>query len=513
MTNMRRTATRTRIVAGLAGIALGAGLLPALATPASAAVLIDGDGKSHVQAVKPWSANRGTLATTLGTTVAGLAARLAAQTGTDALSSIPKVTGNDGEKFRGAYAWVGCPFDTATKPIDGFCTVLQGKPDAGVKIEGGRVVPTGNTWVAADAQGALFGKTNTLTIPYESAGRWLTLAWTVQMLDQNGNPTGQYYNGQSPESILALPYNPELTTRPAVTSSAVAGAAWTGNGALWNLTPIGVNSGRTSAAAWLCTKAAAATDTTLLWDVTNGCTRLTPDIPSGSGAAPQLSGTLPANSAGKYLVINGVNTGVPNIVTAMQGSYSWAARSAAVQIAATPAEASAAPTAAADAAASGGAAGDAGAPSSAGADAAAAAGAGAGAGAASAAAIASGAGVDLAKNPLVGANGQGSGASAKLKMGLAASKKVNRGRYITVTAALTPKGSTGKVRIVLARANAKGKVIASKALFATVSKGKATKRWQIPRGYTAGAYSVVATYLPSKKGAPGVTAVAPVSIG
>ena len=511
MTNMRRTATRTRIAAGIAGIALGAGLLPALATPASAAVLIDGDGKSHVQAVKPWSANRGTLATTLGTTLAGLTAKLAAQTGTDALSSIPKVTGNDGEKFRGAYAWVGCPFDTATKPIDGFCTVLQGKPDAGVKIEGGRVVPTGNTWVAADAQGALFGKTNTLTIPYESAGRWLTLAWTVQMLDQNGNPTGQYYSGQSPESILALPYNPELSTRPAVTSSAVAGAAWTANGALWNLTPIGVNSGRTSAAAWLCTKAAAATDTTLLWDVTNGCTRLTPDTPSGSGAAPQLSGTLPANSAGKYLVVNGVNTGVPNIVTAMQGSYSWVARSAAVQIAATPAEASAAPTAAADAAASGTATGDAGAAASA--RAAAGAPAGAGSGAASAAAIAAGAGVDLAKNPLVGANGQGTGASAKLKMGLAASKKVNRGRYITVTAAITPKASTGKVRIVLARTNAKGKVIASKALFAGVIRGKATKRWQIPRAYTTGNYTVVATYLPSRKGAPGVTAVAPVTIG
>ena len=83
----------------------------------------------------------------------------------------------------------------------------------------------------------------------------------------------------------------------------------------------------------------------------------------------------------------------------------------------------------------------------------------------------------------------------------------------TVTAAITPKASTGKVRIVLARTNAKGKVIASKALFAGVSRGKATKRWQIPRAYTTGNYTVVATYLPSRKGAPGVTAVAPVTIG
>lgn len=516
MTNAPRTPRSTlaaRIVGSAAAFALGAGLLPVLATPASATVLVAGDGKSHIQAQRPWKENRGTLWSTIGTTLAGLASPLAASVGTDVFSDIPKITGDDGEKFRGAYAWVSCPFNTASKAIDATCKALQGKPDGAVKIDGGKVVPTGNMWVTQDAQGALFGKTNTLTVPSEAVATWLTLAWTAQVLDQNGTPTGRVYNGQSPESILVMPRNPEAVGAPQFQERLVAGGAFVAAGADWPQMPNGTRSGAMTAAVWVCTKEAAATDTSITWDVANGCTRLTPETAPNEYRRPVIRGTVPANSAGKFLVINATYTALPTASTTMPGSFTWQARSNALSIAAP----AAAPEAGAAAPGAGGAA------------AAPAAGAGAAAGGAPAAAggasdaatargansadIAAGAGVNLEVAPIVGADGRGTGASAKLKMGLAASKKVNRGRYITVVAALTPKASTGKVRIVLARTNAKGKVIASKALFATMSKGKATKRWQIPRAYAAGNYTVVATYVPSKKGAPGVTAVAPVQIG
>ena len=94
-----------------------------------------------------------------------------------------------------------------------------------------------------------------------------------------------------------------------------------------------------------------------------------------------------------------------------------------------------------------------------------------------AAAAAAAAGVDLAVSPLVAADGRGTGAAATLKMGLAASKAVNRGRFISMKAVIAPKSSAGRVRIALVRFNAKGTPIASKAIYAPVKKGVATKKW------------------------------------
>lgn len=98
-------------------------------------------------------------------------------------------------------------------------------------------------------------------------------------------------------------------------------------------------------------------------------------------------------------------------------------------------------------------------------------------------------------------------------MGLAASKAVDRGRFISMKAVITPKGSAGRVRIALVRFNAKGQPISSKAIFAPVKKGVAVKRWRIPTGYTPADFTLVVTYEPKRKGAPGVTRTAPVRIG
>lgn len=121
------------------------------------------------------------------------------------------------------------------------------------------------------------------------------------------------------------------------------------------------------------------------------------------------------------------------------------------------------------------------------------------------------AGIDLSTSPVADANGQGTGASAGLSMQLAASAKVNRGRFITMKAALAPKSAQGRVRIALVRTNAKGAYISSKSIYAPVKKGIASKRWRIPRTYAPATFTLVVSYEP-KAGGAGITRTAPVVI-
>jgi hypothetical protein len=83
---------------------------------------------------------------------------------------------------------------------------------------------------------------------------------------------------------------------------------------------------------------------------------------------------------------------------------------------------------------------------------------------------------------------------------------------ITMKASVLPKSSAGKVRISLVRFNAKGQPISSKALYAPVKKGKATKKWRIPRTYTPSDFTLVVSYVPNRTGAPGATTTQTVTI-
>lgn len=508
-----------RVTTGLATLALTATAL-GLAVPAQAAhpasIAVSEPGGDFVPAVRvmtPWSGTRGAISTGYATTIAAATVPNAAAVGTDVVATLTGLVAIPADRtIRGVYAWVSCPSPLGTTgqtPALGDCAVVQPHPGGPVTIDVSRLQPVGNTWRAPAANGTLFGVTNTLRITPDMVGRYLYMNYRAQTVGPAGAVLDDSVHSSAP--ILAMPANMTANPTAQVTTAApTAGQAFTAQGATWGAPPAGTGTASESSAAWLCTKAAAATDTTLLWDVTNGCARVAPD-----SANRAISGTLPANAAGKFVVVNSTFTAKPTAASQMPGSFTWVARSAAVQVAAAPGEPAVVPTPAADAAAPAAGGGDAAPPASAPAadGGAAPAGAAAGSTSASAAAIAAGSGVNLAKAPLVGADGKGTGASSKLTMGLAASKKVNRGRYITVKTVLTPKNSTGKIRIVLARQNAKGKVIATKAIYATVNKGKASKRWQIPRKFTAANYTLVATYVPSKKGAPGVTATAPVQIG
>jgi hypothetical protein len=97
-------------------------------------------------------------------------------------------------------------------------------------------------------------------------------------------------------------------------------------------------------------------------------------------------------------------------------------------------------------------------------------------------------------------------------MQLAASSKVNRGRFISLKAVVSPKATGGRVRIALVRVTPKGKYVSSKAIYAPVVKGVATKRWRIPTSYTPSAFTLVASYEP-KGGGVGATRTVPVTIG
>ena len=494
-----------RLLCAVLATTAAATVAAGLAAPATAALLFDGgDAKVHISVRTPWKSDRGDLTNGYASTAFALVVKNPSRTGRDIVASIPKITGTDGEKFRGAYAWVQCPFDPTNRPIDATCKVLQGSPDTrersnnpiGIEIQGNRVMATG-AWISPNAQGALWGVTSVLNIPYEAAGHWVTLAWTLQRLDQNLVPTGAYSSGVAAESVFAVAYTPVLVVKPAVTSAAVAGQPWTAVGAEWNSIPIGAISGTDDSTAWLCTKASAATDTSLLWDLNGGCTRASAAVPWASGGA-RMSGVLPADSVGKYLLINNNLVVPPAKRTAMIGDFSYAARSAAIQVTASA-------TAAPGAAPSASAAPQAPAGSSGGT-------APANAATTDAAALAAGAGVNLAQAPLVGADGRGTGASANLTIGLDASPSIVRGRYISMKSVIGPASSTGRVRIALVRTNANGAVVSSKALFAPVKRGVATKRWKIPRTYAPGTYTMVVTYLPSQKGAPGVTSTVPVTI-
>lgn len=114
------------------------------------------------------------------------------------------------------------------------------------------------------------------------------------------------------------------------------------------------------------------------------------------------------------------------------------------------------------------------------------------------------AGIDLAARPIAAATGP--------SMQLAASSKVNRGRFITMKAVVSPKATGGRVRIALVRMTPKGKYVSSKSIYAPVVKGVATKRWRIPTSYTPSAFTLVASYEP-KGGGVGATTTVPVTIG
>lgn len=146
----------------------------------------------------------------------------------------------------------------------------------------------------------------------------------------------------------------------------------------------------------------------------------------------------------------------------------------------------------------------------AGAGAGAAAGAGAGAAADTPAAggdpamAARAAGVDLAAHPIE--------AGGSVSMQLAASQKVNRGRFITMKAIVSPKATGGRVRIAMVRVTPQGKYVSSKSIYAPVKNGVASKRWRIPKSYTPATFTLVASYEP-KGGGAGATKTVPVVIG
>ena len=171
-----------------------------------------------------------------------------------------------------------------------------------------------------------------------------------------------------------------------------------------------------------------------------------------------------------------------------------------------------APAQAGDVAAVAAGAGGGGAPADAGAAAGAAPAADAAAGAAAGGAVAvpdaaqaaRAAGINLDVHPIA--------ASAGPSMQLAASPRVNRGRFITMKAIVSPKATGGRVRIALVRVTPRGRYVASRSIYAPVRNGVATKRWRIPTSYTPSPFTLVVSYEP-KGGGAGVTMTVPVTIG
>ncbi len=480
------------LTAVLAAVAVGTAP-GALATiePVSSQTL---DTKLDVKT--PWKANRGTLPEGYGTSLAGTLASAAASSGTELLAILSGYESTPGLTIRGAYAWVSCPSPIPTGVLVG-CSVAQTNPVGPTEVSPGenRVRPLNNAWTRAGSGVPILNVTSKIRLTDSLVGRWVALQAVVETFDAAGHISDQAY--YTSPSVLVMPANATTQAPAAVTTAAPqAGGTWDVRGTSWGGLPGGTAQVSNLTTAWLCQKAAAATDTSLVWDVANKCTRL-----AAASAQGRLSGTLPADAAGKYLVANTTLTSAPTATTSMPGQFTFDNRSAAVLVTApgqANAQAGAAPAdPAADPAADSGsgsapAAGD----SSGTSGTASASGSGSNAGSTS------GSGVATA-----GSTTSTSGAT----MSITATPVVKAGRKATVTAAISPTGR-GVVSIVLTKALPSGKVVSGKGRTAIVKKGKAARTWRVSKSMKPGAYTAVVSYTPRGSSAPIMTATAPMRI-
>lgn len=470
------------------------------------------------QASRPWLRNRGTLATSYaGGLPASENGPVAAAVGTNVFAWLPRFVHTfvaEPTPVKTAYAWVTCPNTNSLQPATPLseveCRVVQSHPAGPTQIRQGRVQPVGDTWRIVPPGEVALGKSVTFTLTPDVIGTYVALSYTLE--SRVGNAVFVTTGTSSP--MLVMPANIEVTT-PATVRAAIAGGRgqWLGRPTAWGPAPAGTSvlQRGTETTAWVCTSRDAASDTNSDWAVRGGCTSTAMlGMPGGS-----YGGTLAPDTVGKYLVLNSVlrvtgpngqgfrvpidaywmNRSQPVLIRALGDPAAQvlpeAADGAAPALSPSNDSSSAAPAASADPAAAGSSQE-------------------AAAGTPERAAL--GAGVDLAVAPLAGADGQGSGASAGLAMQLAASTRVKAGRFVTMKAVMDPKASRGRIRLAFVRFNAKGQPIASKAIYAPVKKGIASKRWRIPMNYTPSSYTLVATFEPAVKGAPGLTRTAPVSI-
>jgi hypothetical protein len=125
-------------------------------------------------------------------------------------------------------------------------------------------------------------------------------------------------------------------------------------------------------------------------------------------------------------------------------------------------------------------------------------------------ALAGAARVNVEIAPIVNTEGEGANGAQSLKLTTPAVQKKNT--KIPLVAVLSPKAAV-KVTFTLTRVTPKGKWIVGKVKTATVNaRGKASSKWVLEPKKPAGAYTVVASFVPKQKGAPGVTVTKAITV-
>ena len=125
-------------------------------------------------------------------------------------------------------------------------------------------------------------------------------------------------------------------------------------------------------------------------------------------------------------------------------------------------------------------------------------------------ALAAAARVDLEVAPIVNTEGEGANGAQVLKLTIPAVQKKNT--RIPFSAIVSPK-TAGTVTFTLTRVTPKGKWIVGKVKTATVNaRGKASSKWVLEPKKPAGNYTVVASFVPKQKGAPGVTVTKAITV-
>lgn len=125
-------------------------------------------------------------------------------------------------------------------------------------------------------------------------------------------------------------------------------------------------------------------------------------------------------------------------------------------------------------------------------------------------ALASAARVNLDVAPIVNTEGEGANGAQSLKLTTPAVQKKNT--KIPLSAVVSPKAA-GKVTFTLTRVTPKGVWIVGKVKTANVnSRGKATSKWVLEPKKPAGAYTVVASFVPKQQGVPGVTVTKAITV-
>ena len=109
-------------------------------------------------------------------------------------------------------------------------------------------------------------------------------------------------------------------------------------------------------------------------------------------------------------------------------------------------------------------------------------------------------------------NTEGSGANGAQSLTLTVPDVQKKNTKIPLKASVSPKAA-GKVTFTLARQTPKGAWVVGKVKTATVGgKGKASSKWVLETKKPAGAYTVVASFVPAKKGAAGVTVTKAITV-